>query len=249
MRPLTVSIALLAAITGGDAHAGLVITMSQTVDGVSPAIQTIYLDAGRVRIPTPDGYVIYRGISENTVIVNMDEREYSVISSQQQAYSEKNVQLFDQEEANGSLEIEAYRHHAFLSYAKAGPVRAIGRWSCAPYKMLVNFQPRAELCISKLSDLGLTTEELQDLYRLERVLGQIIFQRERQHTALDWLYLGKIRQSIGYDGFPVQTVDLATAGTVNLKVTLVSIRRAKLPDNLFQAPAGYRLTTLASTRH
>ncbi len=243
------SIALLATIAIGDAHAGLVITMSQTVDGAVPSVQTIYLDAGRVRIPTPDGYVIYRGVNQNTVIVNMDEREYSAISSQQQAYSEKNIELFDKEQANGSLEIEAYRHHAFLSYAKAGPVRAIGRWSCAPYKILVDFQPRAELCISKLSDLGLTTEDLQDLYRLERVLGQIVFQLGRQHTALDWLYLGKIRHSIGYDGFPVQAIDLATAGTVNLKITLVSIEHAGLPDSLFQAPAGYRLTTLDSTRH
>ena len=47
-----------------------------------------------------------------------------------------------------------------VAYEKAGDVRTVGAWSCAPYRVVLGGTASSEVCIAKLSDLGLSRDDL-----------------------------------------------------------------------------------------
>ena len=255
MRAVFLSGLLLA--FGGNAVAGTLITLDQSVGGAPPKPQFMYIEPGKLRMTSPESDMIYRGDQNKVWIVRTREHSYIELTpesmAQMRARMDASVAELQQRMATMSPD-DRGRAEAFLasrgvgpnaaavqiSYQKAGDEKKVGDWKCTPYHvtMTSGSAPASDFCIAKLSDLGLTRDDLKPFVGFGAFMSQM-GGTGAQRSPMAAFNFDEMRKSIGYDGFPVQTAHKSPDGTHDVETTLRSIQHQDAPAGSFDPPTGY----------
>lgn len=260
MRAILVTTAVLALLASGGVRAATVITLSQTVEGET-GTQTMVLDSDRLRMSSDDGVMIYRGDQGKVFIVNNEDHSYMEMSPESmkamkarmdQAMARMKQQMAAMPEAQRKQMEATMAQRGMpmpgqepsappkITYEKSGDVKKVGKWNCTPYKALANGKPQADLCIAKLDELGLTTDDLKPFASLSEFMGKQASQMGGPAPAMASADFDSLKQAVGYDAFPIQTIQPAPMGQGKFESTVKSIEHKAAPAGSFDLPAGYK---------
>jgi hypothetical protein len=114
-----------------------------------------------------------------------------------------------------------------FEFRKAGGTASFGKWTCERVEELRNGQPYAALCVVKLSDLGLTGEDLGAFRRF----GAFAPVPQMAGAASE-----AMEKAVGYAAYTVH-VEIPTA---KMQMTTETVEKKPQDADLFEVPAGYR---------
>ena len=249
MRLLAFVVALLTA-AGTPALAGTVITSEISTPKISGKLVT-FIETGRLRIETPSQVSIFR-VDQNTVyLLSPGERKFRRMTAERmkqmaqmtasmrgmlEAMSPEQRQRFDEHlsPSQRSLieKMLAGRAHQF-EYKDAGGTASFGKWSCECVDELEDDQPFASLCVARISDLGLSEEDVGMLRRLAEFMRQGLPEGWHTSPATD---PQAIEKAVGYPAYPVHM----EIPIVEMRTTIETVQKASLGVGLFEIPADYQ---------
>jgi Domain of unknown function (DUF4412) len=132
-----------------------------------------------------------------------------------------------------------------ITYEKTGDAKKVGNWNCVPYTMtmilngmIMSGNTESTMCIAKLSDIGLTRDDLKPFIGLSNLMGKSVAQMGRQNTSpIAGTDIDSMTKAIGFEGFPVQST--SGSGTARYPSTVQSVDHKEAPAGTFDLPAGY----------
>jgi hypothetical protein len=249
--------ALLALCAGGAAKAAVVLTLDEAVAGAAPQPRTMIVGADRLRMGFASTDVVYRGDLNKAWILLTKDQSYLELTPggiermgarMDQAVAQMKRKLAALPEAQRK-QIEAMMASRLgqdapaaaptIAYDKAGDSRMVGAWSCAPYRIVIAGKASSEVCLAKLSDLGLSRDDLQAFAGFGAFMAQMTAAMSVLRSPMATINFDSMTKAIGFDGFPVQTSSAFGKGGRQVVVTLKSIQREDPPAGAFDIPAGY----------
>ena len=259
MRAVFAATGLLAVLSAGGAQAATVVT-SMLGNDKGSMIQTMSLDGDNLKMDRPGGgAMLYRGGEDKVFEVDNEHRTYTEMSPEAMAkikakmdaaVAQMRQQMASMPEAQRKqMEAmmaargmpglgDASAAPPVISYQKGGAMRKVGKWDCQPYTLLSDGQPRADLCVAKLSDLGLTRDDLKPLVGFSAHIGKQLTAMDQRASPMTAMNFDALNKAIGYDGFPVETVYKLPMGP-EIKTTVQSVEHKDAPAGSFDVPAGY----------
>jgi hypothetical protein len=258
MRASIVAAGVLAVLCAQGAKAATVITMSHGDDGDAKP-QTMILDSDRLRLETPRGGMIYRGDLKKVFVIEDKAHSYMELSpdsmqkmkgQMDQAMARMQQQMASMPEAQRK-QIEAMMASRGMpgigqaaaapqvTYQRTGPVRKVGTWACTPVSSVVNGNMKSDLCVARLSDAGLTRDDLKPLISLSTFMGTQLAQMGGQASPMASTDFDSLTKAVGFEGFPVQTVYHLDNGQHDHETTVQSVEHKDVPADTFDIPAGY----------
>ena len=242
---------------GGAATAGTVIAMDEAVNDAAPQTRTMVLGADRLRISTAATDVIFRGDLSKVWVLRSKDHSYleltpgglgQIGARMDQAMAQMKEKLAAVPDAQRK-QIEAMIASRMgpgaastpppVTYEKAGDSRSVGDWSCAPYRIVVGGKASSEVCIAKLSDLGLSRDDLSGFASFGAFAAKMTAAIGVMRSPMTSINFDSMTKAIGFDGFPVQTTTKFGDGSRQIVVTLKSIQHEDPPAGAFDLPAGY----------
>lgn len=259
MRQLACFLATAAScVVAGAAHAGVEVTMTMEGGaGGGGEHMVLDLDADRLNQATGQLDIIYRADLAKAWIVDNrrhDYREMTPESMQQQhAQMEEAMQRMKQQMQSLPPE-QRQRIEAMLAqrgmasdapppqpptYTKSGPDKTVGKWTCTPYRMSYNGDDRQEICVAKLSDLGLTEDDLKAYVSFAAFMRQMMATSMGPGRAAMGFDFDGMTKAVGFPAFPVQWTHFDTDGKAEMTSTTTSIERKAIAADKYELPAGY----------
>ncbi len=250
--------AALALSAGGAAMAGTIITLDEAVNDAPSQPRIMYLDTDRLRMTSPLVDIIFRGDQNKVWVLQSKNHSYleltpggmaQVGARMDQAMAQMKQKLAAMPEAQRK-QIEAMMAARGMgqsppsaapqtTYEKAGDPRTVGQWNCTPYRIVLDGKPSSEVCIARLSDLGLSRDDLKAFASFGAFIGQIRAAMGGLRTSMPTIDFDSMTKAIGFDGFPVQTISKFGDGSREVVATLKSIQHQDPPAGAFDLPAGY----------
>lgn len=250
--------ALLALGAGGASIAGTVITADEAVNNGPPRPRTMYLDADRLRMTSALSDIIFRGDQNKMWVLRSRDHSYieltpggleQIGARMDQAVAQMKQKLASMPEAQRK-QIEAMMAARGMgqgapsaapqiTYEKAGDSRMVGEWNCAPYRIAVNGKSSSEVCIARLSDLGLSRDDLKAFINFGAFMGHMRAAMGGSPSPMTMIDFDSMTKAIGFDGFPVQTSTKLGDGSRQVVATLKSIQHQDPPADAFELPSGY----------
>jgi len=257
MRAFVLMSGLVAIAAGGSATAGTVITLDQTVNGTQNRPQVLYLEPDRLRMSSPENDMIFRGDQNKVWVVRPEDKAYIELTpesmaqmkaqiDQMQAQMQQRLASMPPEQrkqmeammASRGMGPNAPATPPQITYTKAGEAKKVGDYTCTPFKVTMAAGLVSDFCMAKLSDLGLTRDDLKSFVAFGTFMGQM-GGTGTQRSPMASLDFDSIKQQIGFDGFPVQTSHSSPDGRHNVETTLKSIQHQDPPAGTFDLPAGF----------
>lgn len=258
MRVSIVAAGMMAVFCAESATAAIVIKSTEG-DGAQAKSQTLILDADKMRMSTNRGAMLYRADTGKMIMINDTSRSYTEISadSLQKMRSAMQAQMQQRlaampEEQRKKIEAMMAAHGAptgpamapetprVVTYQKSGEARKVGPWICTPFTMLVNDKAESDLCVAKMSDVGLTRDDLQSFINLTATMNKQMGGNGGGHRpALASADFEALSKAVGYDAFPVQTARHVDGGPGEIESTVESVEHRDVPANTFEVPADY----------
>ena len=251
---MTIGAAALACLLGGTALGGTVITL-KTADGPEGDLATISLEPDRLRMNNPQGEMIYRADLHKVWMIDAQDHTYRELTpeSMQQMRSQMSAAMAQMQQSLQSMPPEQrQRIEAMMAkrgmpggnpaqpkqvtWTKAGASKTVGQWSCMPYKMSVNGADQATMCIAKLSDVGLTRDDMKAFISFSAFMQQGMPGGGSATAMYDFDAMSK---QIGFDGVPVETTHAEPGGPAEVVGTLQSVEHKSIPADTFELPGGY----------
>jgi hypothetical protein len=249
-------------LVGAQALAGVVITMESGPTGDKTRTHTMSLESDRLRIAGGHDDMIYRADLSKVWILNSGDRTYREMTPetmqhmraqmegamqqmQQQLQSmppeqRKQVEAMMAKRGMGGMPGAASGQLPQVTYEKAGGSKTVGKWSCTPYKVSINGEDRTQMCIARLSDLGLNRDDFKAFSQFGTFMQSMMAAPgAEKHGPAGAFDFDGMSKAIGYDGFPVETAHLSADGKVEAENTIKSIDRTSIPADSFEVPAGY----------
>ncbi|HLG85802.1 MAG TPA: DUF4412 domain-containing protein [Alphaproteobacteria bacterium] len=247
--------ATMCSLLSGTALAGAVITL-KTTGSDEAATSTISLESDRLRMSNPQEEIIYRTDLHKVWMIHPSDHTYRELTpeSMQQMRSQMSAAMAQMQQSLQSMppeqrkQIEAMMAKRGMpaggpaqprqvTWTKAGGSKTVGQWSCTPYKMSVNGVEQVTMCIAKLSEVGLTRDDLKAFISFGSFMQQGLAGVAAQAGALyDFDAMSK---QIGFDGVPVETTHAEPGGREEIVGTLQSVEHKSIPADAFELPAGY----------
>jgi len=268
MRAILVATGFLTALIAG-AHAATVITSTQIFDG-KPETQIMSLDGDRLSITSAHNHMLYRGDQGKVFIIDPQAHSYMEMSPESMskmkarmdaAMAQMKERMAAMPEGQRKMMEKAMAGRGMpgmgaapeaapvMSYQKAGAPRKVGKWDCQPYNVLSDGKPDADICVAKLSDIGLTRDDLKPLMSLSEFMGkQMAAMGNQQAAAMASMKFEALTKAIGYDGFPVENDYKGMGAGEDMKTTVQSIEHKDLPAGSFDVPAGYTKREMGGPR-
>jgi hypothetical protein len=249
--------ALLALGAGGGAAAATVMSFDEAVNGAAAQPRTMILDTNRLRMSTAAIDVIFRGDLNKVWVLRSKDHSYLELSSagvgqmaarMDQAMAQMKAKLAAVPEAQRKQVEAMIASHMGpgaasapqqVAYEKAGDSRVVGEWSCAPYQVVVGGKASSEVCIAKLSDLGLSRDDLTGFVSFGAFMAKMTAAMGVLRSPMTSINFDAMSTAIGFDGFPVQMTAKGGDGGRQIVVTLKSIQRQDPAADAFDIPAGY----------
>jgi hypothetical protein len=269
MRALLVVAGMTAGLSAGGARAAAVITMSQGGEAGGAKTQTMYLESDRLRMTSPTGGLIYRGDMNKAFVI--DDKRHSYIEMSPESMQKLSARMNDamakmQQRMAAMPEAQRKQMEAMMAshgmpgmgktpdgppqitYKKTGDAKKVGNWSCVPYTMIMNGDPESNMCIAKLSDVGLTRDDLKPFIGLSTLMGKSMSQMGGQNASpMAGTDLDTMTKAIGFEGFPVQTT--SADGPGEYSSTVLSVDHKDAPAGAFDLPAGYTKREMGGPSH
>ena len=259
-----VATAVLALGAGGGATAATAMAFDEAVNGAAAQPRTMILDTNRLRMSTAAIDVIFRGDLNKVWVLRSKDHSYLELSAaglgqmgarMDQALAQMKETLAAVPEAQRK-QVEAMMASHMgpgaasappqVAYEKAGDSRTVGDWSCAPYQVVVGGKASSEVCVAKLSDLGLSRDDLTGFVSFGAFMAKMTAAAGFLRSPMTSINFDAMSKAIGFDGFPVQTTAKFGDGGRQIVVTLKSIQRQDPPAGAFDIPAGYTKIDFAS---
>ncbi len=256
--------ALLAFAACGGASAATVMAFDEAVNGAAAQPRTMVLDTDRLRMSTSAIDIVYRGDLNKLWVLRSKDHTYLELTPgslgqmgarMDQAMAQMKEKLAALPEAQRK-QIEAMMASRMgqgapsappqVGYEKAGDSRVVGDWSCAPYQVVVGGKASSEVCIAKLSDLGLSRDDLTGFASFGAFMAKMTAAMGVLRSPMTSINFDAMSKAIGFDGFPVQTTAKLGDGGRQIVVTLKSIQRQDPPAGAFDIPSGYTKIDFAS---
>ena len=257
MRAIVLMSGFLAIAAGGSAAAGTVITLDQTVNGAPGRPQVMYLEPDRLRMSSPENDMIFRGDQNKVWVVRPGDKAYIELTpesmsqmkaqmDQMQAQMQQRLASMPPEQrkqmeammASRGMGPNAPAAAAQITYTKDGEPKKVGDFTCTPFKVTMSAGPTSEFCMAKLSDIGLSRDDLKSFVAFGAFMGQM-GGTGTQRSPMATIDFDTMKKQIGFDGFPVQTSHSSPDGSHNVETTLKSIQHQDPPAGTFDLPAGY----------
>jgi hypothetical protein len=250
---------------GGSATAGTVIALDEAVNDAAPQPRTMVLDTDRLHMSSATTDIIFRGDLNKVWVLRSKDHSYieltpagigQIGARMDQAMAQMKEKLAAVPDAQRK-QIEAMMAaHGMgpgaastpppVTYEKAGDSRTVGDWSCAPYRIVVGGKASSEVCIAKLSDLGLSRDDLTGFASFGAFAAKMTAAIGVMRSPMTTFNFDSMTKAIGFDGFPVQTTTKFGDGSRQIVVTLKSIQHEDPPAGAFDLPAGYTKIDFAS---
>lgn len=255
MRASIVATGLMAVFCAGGATAATVITSTQGGGAADGKTQTIILEADKMRMSSDRGGMLYRADTGKMIMINDKTRSYMEFSPDSIQKMRAGMQAQMQQRLAGMPEAQRKKIEAMMAahgapgmagptpetprvvaYQRSGDARKVGQWSCTPYTQLVNGKPESDLCVVKMSEVGLTRDDLKGLINLSKTMSQQL--AGGQGPAAASADFEALTKAAGYDAFPVQTTH-HVGGQMEIESTVLSVEHKDVPAGTFEIPAGY----------
>ena len=249
---------------GGAATAGTVIAFDEAVNDAAPQPRTLVLDTDRMRMSTAATDVIFRGDLSKVWVLRSKDHSYLELTpgglGQMGARMDQAMALM-KEKLAAAPEAQRKQIEAMMAsrmgqgapsappqvvYEKAGDARTVGAWSCLPYRIVLGGKASSEVCIAKLSDLGLSRGDLTAFAGFGAFMAKATAAIGVLRSPMTSINFDSMTKAIGFDGFPVQTTTKFGDGSRQIVVTLKSIQHEDPPAGAFDLPAGYTKIDLAN---
>jgi hypothetical protein len=249
MRVSGLCLAAAVAAAAIPAFAGTVITSHMTGPNMANGQSVVYLDADRVRIESPSGVMIFRADQSTAYLLKPGEKTFmrmtpetmqkvaKAMDAARAALAERLKSMSPEQRAEVEKMMPgagaAAAQPPKFAFRKAGGAATFGKWRCERVEQLMNGRPEARLCVTRLSELGISERDLAAMRRFETFMRQAAPQTAGATAAIDPQALEKI---VGYAAFPVHS-EIPDA---KVETTTTSVEKKALPADLFEVPAGYR---------
>ena len=240
------------AFTGGAAHAGVVIRGEASLSGGAPYPVSYFVESDRLREAGDSTEMIYRGDLDRFWTLDMRERRYDEMTrgamQQMRAQMDAAMQQMRQqmqsmpEAQRKQIEAMMAKHEAprpqEVRYDKAGQPRKVGAWNCAPYRVTTNGAPSEELCLARMSDLGLSRGDLKAFSSLSSFVLEIAgpSQGGLRTTTFNFDDMAK---AVGFDAFPIEAIEYAHDGKVDSRTTIKAVEHKSIAPDMFDIPKGF----------
>ncbi len=248
----------LALAVGSAAAAGTVIAMDESIDGAPPQPRSMVLDTDRLRMSSALADVIFRGDLNKLWVLRSKDHSYleltpggmgQAAARMDKAMAQMKEKLALMPEAQRK-QIEAMMAArgvgqaapgaaSQVAYEKAGDSRRVGEWNCEPYRIVTNGKLSSDVCIARLSDLGLSRDDLKAFSGFGAFIGQMTAAAGFLRMPMMTYSFDSMTKAVGFDGFPVQTSSTFGDGGRRIVVTLKSVQRQDLAADAFDVPSGY----------
>ncbi|MGO4868991.1 MAG: DUF4412 domain-containing protein [Roseiarcus sp.] len=249
--------ALLAFGAGGGATAATMFTFDEAVNGAAAQPRTMILETDRLRMSTAATDVIFRGDLNKVWVLRSKDHSYLELTPgslgqlgarMDQAMAQMKEKLAVLPETQRK-QIEAMMAKRMgqaapavapqVTYEKAGDARTVGEWSCAPYHVVAGGKAYSDVCIAKLSDLGLSRDDLTAFASFGAFMAKATASMGVLRSPMMTINFDAMTKAIGFDGFPVETTTKFSDGSRQIVVTLKSIQHQDPPAGAFDIPDGY----------
>ncbi len=259
MRGSIVAAGMLAVLCAGTAKAGTVITTTQ--GGVNDAkTQTIMLDDDKLLMSTPRGAILYRGDQQKFFMINDSRRSYMEMSPDSLQKMQSGAMAMMQQRMAQMPEAQRKQIEAMMAsrgmpgmtmgqtpqqaetpatYQPAGAPRKVGQWTCTPFAEIRDGKPGTEICVVKLSEVGLSRADLKPFDGLSAMATKMSNGMGPHAVPMATMDFDSLNKSIGFEGFPVQTIRKSPSGQVEFESTVQSIEHKTVAAGTFDVPAGY----------
>jgi hypothetical protein len=249
--------AVVLSTAAAPALAGAVITSDISTPKVSGKLVE-YIELDRLRIESPDGHVTIFRADQDTAyeLVPVDKKfarltpdtikqiaaavdhtvaQLKSIPREQRAEVEK--MMLPEQRAQVEKMMAGEMSIPLVEFRKTGGTESFGTGTCERVEVLMDGQPHASLCVVRISDLGLTEEDLGGKRRDFAFRQQGIPQIAGGPTAtVDPMEPGTIDKVVGYAAYVVQ----AEVYAAKTRTTIKNVEKKALAADLFEVPAGYR---------
>lgn len=244
------------------AFAGVKLTIENTAaTATQTRTDTILLDRDRMSMTTGEGRMIFRD-DQKTVWVISDKRHgYLEITPQtmqqaravmQQAIDKLKEQMKSMPE-DQRKKLEAMMaaelgqtasgqdaSKTSVSYRKLGKTMTVRGWSCEVVERLVNGKKQADLCVSRLDQVGLTPDDVRVFEDFFVFIRQAMPTAHHRTSLIDF---EDLRKAVGYPAIPLDVTTYADGKPVSHSV-MKAIERSDIPPEAFEIPAGYQKETM-----
>ncbi|MEE8434299.1 MAG: DUF4412 domain-containing protein [bacterium] len=218
---------------------------------------TIFVARNKVRMDSGDGGIIYRADQKKVYILLPKSRNYHEVTEAflmkgQQRVNQAMVQLRQQmaamPPAQRKMMEQMLKQRGVAmgsnpakkpgpSYRRGKRGIKIGQWRCDMFSGRMKGKKVSDICIARLSNLGLKRNDLAILNKLEKLFDRQRYDMSRGAGDIS-LAPDKIRAMAGFDGFPVRTVEYKDYNK-QVKTVLQRIEHKSIPASVFEVPKGY----------
>ncbi len=249
MRPMIpLSAVALVLIMTCAAHADVQIS-SETVNASTgkTSSMNMYLTADRMKMDLGTTEMIYNDDTGTVYNVMKDRHTYMVLdpaTQQRMAAMMSGMQDKLRQQMAAMPEAQRKQLEARMGamtqpkpdspYVKTGESKTVGSWSCQVFRKTLGSGSTIDACFAPLSTIGLTRDDLAVFKKLAVRMQQTM----PTAGAMGGLDFDKLRQEVGFEGFPVQTVT-SMNGTPRTTSTMKSVQHLTLPADTFDLPTGY----------
>jgi hypothetical protein len=239
-------LAMICAIAGGPAAAGIVLTTEQVnLTDQSTTKDMIYLDSDRMKLSPAHRIMIYRGDLDRIWMIDESKHKYFEMTPQSMQQAQDNTaaamqHLPDVPEAQRK-QIEAMMAQRGMTmpgaqppapiYEKAGGIKTVAGFSCELYRMRTGDRV-ADECIAHFDAVGLTRDDLKLFAGMKKFFGSGMM--AGQANAFDF---DAQRQALGFDGIPLETIVYLDGKPVSRR-SITAITRSPIPPATFELPDG-----------
>jgi hypothetical protein len=258
---LALGVSVVVMAYAGSAMAGVVVTSTHTTLDTHQADATsIYVEADKLKVVTPENTVIYRADLNRVWAINAGRRSYVEITPEtmQQmagqiagasaAMQARLAQLPPEQRA----QIEALMAGRGLggppgaragapppppqiAYTKAGNSKTVGNWRCDVYRKTRNGEQEEDVCLAPIGSVGLSAADFQVLDRMSAFIAPMT--SSPMVPRSDYMGWNAMTKAVGFQAVPLDTVIYA-GGKPDVQQTVTKIERTAIPASTFELPAG-----------
>jgi hypothetical protein len=249
---LACAYAILSIVASGTAAAGVVITAETTSGDKAAHPTSIMLEPDRLRQGGSDVEMIYRGDLKKVWMLEQADHKYREMNPETMqamrtrmdaAMQQMRQQMQSMPEAQRK-QIEAMMGQRGMAeanpvtYEKAGPAKKVGAWSCTPYRVHGSAAEHEEVCLARMSDVGLRRDDLKAFESFSAFMLQMMpaGQAGGRSLAVD---LDGMAKAVGYDAMPIEMTNYGDDGKPEFQMIVKQIERKSIPAATFDLPAGF----------
>ena len=123
-----------------------------------------------------------------------------------------------------------------VSFIRAGGSKTVASWTCDQYRKTVNGQQEEDLCLARITAVGLGAADFQVFERFSTFMSPLMTSpmMPKNDIIMGWNDMNK---AVGFPAAPLETVTYA-GGKPDRQMTVNKMERTAIPAGTYELPAG-----------